>query len=210
MKLESLAYSFCGNNLLIGSHIRKQLAFLKEIVPPDLKQKRMDDLGCGDGKITVLLEEIFQPRKLRGFDINPGLVKRARKRGIDAEVGDLNGNMPSGELAIMWGVLHHLRDCNGCLQRLKRNYPLIFIREPVRTSIIKGLELGHPLKPEKITCLIKRHLPDSKIFYCERSILVFYARPDYINRKEDYLIPVKSLSHNIYRDISSSIPEATF
>jgi hypothetical protein len=54
MKLESLAYSLFGNNLVIGEPIVKQLAFLKEIVPHHWLHREMDDLGCGDGKVTVL------------------------------------------------------------------------------------------------------------------------------------------------------------
>jgi SAM-dependent methyltransferase len=179
MRLESLAYSFFGNNLIIGSHIRRQLAFLREIVPRYLEHREMDDLGCGDGKVTVLLEEIFQPVKLRGFDISLGLVRRARSRGIDATVSDLDEDMPDGELAVMWGVMHHLQDAAVCLRRLKENYPLIFIREPVRNGFFKGLELGHPLELKELICLINRHLPGSQIHCCDNSILIFYTCPDY-------------------------------
>lgn len=188
MRLESLAYSFFGNNLVIGPHIRKQLAFLKEIVPRHLQYREMDDLGCGDGKVTVLLEEIFQPVRLRGFDINPSLVRRARSRGINAMVSDLDGDMPGGELAVMWGVLHHLRNAEVCLRRLKENYPLIFIREPVRTGFFKGLELGHPLELKKLICLINRHLPDSQIHCCDNSILIFYTCPEYAEQVEAFSI----------------------
>jgi SAM-dependent methyltransferase len=188
MRLESLAYSFFGNNLVIGPHIRKQLAFLRETVPRHLQHREMDDLGCGDGKVTVLLEEIFQPVKLRGFDINPGLVRRARSRGIDAMVSDLDGDMPDGELAVMWGVLHHLQAAEVCLQRLKKSYPLIFIREPVRTGLFKGLELGHPLELRELICLINRHLPDSQIHCCDSSILIFYTCPDYVEQVKAFSI----------------------
>jgi len=178
--LESLAYALFGNNLVIGSHIRRQLAFLREIVPPGLLHRRMDDLGCGDGKVTVLLEEIFRPEATRGFDINHGLVRRANGRGIRAGVMDLNKAMPKGELAVMWGVLHHLKDYDDCLQRLKENYPLVVIREPVRTGLMKGLELGHPLRPADLIRLFNRHFPDAGIHYCDNSVLLFYACPGHV------------------------------
>ncbi|MFA5316450.1 MAG: methyltransferase domain-containing protein [Dehalococcoidales bacterium] len=192
MRLENLGYSFFGNNLVIGSHIRKQLSFLKEIVPAELQHREMDDLGCGDGKVTVLLEEIFRPTKLRGFDINPALVGRARSRGINAGVIDLDMDITSGELAVVWGVLHHLRNLETCLSRLTKNYPLIFIREPVKTGFINGLELGHPLNLEEITRLASRYLPDAKIHYCYDSIMILYACPGYIKQQEDFFVPVKS------------------
>ena len=48
MKIERLAYFF-GNRVVIGSHIKRQLEFLKEKAPPGFKYRQMDDLGCGDG-----------------------------------------------------------------------------------------------------------------------------------------------------------------
>jgi len=179
MNIERLAYFFFGNNLIIGPHIRKQLDFLKEIIPPHFQRRQMDDLGCGAGKVTVLLKEVFLPSRVRGFDIHPGLVKRARNRGIEAEIKNLDENMPTGELAVLWGVLHHLRDMEYCLKRVKENYPLIFIREPIRNSVIRWLELGPTLKKDEIEHLVKEHLPASQVFYCGNSIMIFYASPDF-------------------------------
>ncbi len=179
MRIESLAYFFFGNNVIIGPHIKKQLEFLRKIVPPHFQQRQMDDLGCGDGKVTVRLKEIFLPTKLRGFDVNPGLVRRARNRGIEAEVENLDDNMPTGELAVLWGVLHHLQDRECCLKKVKENYPLIFIREPVRNSVIRVLELGGTLRKEEMEHLVEEHLADSQIFYCGDSIFVFYVSPQF-------------------------------
>jgi hypothetical protein len=189
-RLEDLAYAFFGNNLVIGAHIRRQLAFLKEIVPAEMLYREMDDLGCGDGKVTVLLKEVFQPAVLRGFDIHPGLVRRAEKRGIIAEVADLDKRVPTGELAVVWGVLHHLKDFKSCLRRLKENYPLIFIREPVKTGFFNGLELGHPLRLKELTGLLGRCLTGCKMHYCNNSVLVFYACSDYLKCEEGLSMPV--------------------
>jgi len=178
MRLERLAYFFFGNNVIIGPHIRKQLRFLKKIVPPTFQQRQMDDLGCGDGKVTLLLKEIFLPKRVRGFDINPGLVRRARDRGIEADVRNLDEDIPTGELAVMWGVFHHLKDRECCLNGIKENYALIFIREPVRNSILKVLELGHPLIREEIERLVEKHLSNSQIFYYGNSIFIFYISPE--------------------------------
>ncbi len=169
---------FSGYTLVIGSHIKRQLEFAREKVPPSFKYRQLDDLGCGDGEITLLLKDIFLPTRLRGFDVNPRLVRRARDKGIEADVKNLERDMPSGELAVMWGVLHHLQDRQGCLRRLRENYGLIFVREPVRAGIIKGLELGHPLRKEEIECLIQEHLAGSQVFYCGNSILSFYMSPN--------------------------------
>ena len=163
-----------GYNLVIGPHIRKQLAFLRDKAPESFKQRRLDDLGCGDGKITVLFKEILQPEKLRGYDVSPHLVRLARKRGIDAEVRNIEAEMPRGELGVMWGVLHHLNDRPSCLKKLKENYRLILIREPLKGGSYKWLELGDPMSKEDLEHLIKENLPGAQIAYCDNNALVFY------------------------------------
>lgn len=197
MRFENLAYAFFGNNLVIGKHIQKQLAFLREVLPPELLGREMDDLGCGDGKVTLLLKEIFRPARLRGYDINPGLVRRAVSRGIDAEVLDLDVEMPGGELAVVWGVLHHLEDFDDSLRRLKESYPLVFIREPVRTGLLTGLELGHPLRLKELTGLLTDHFPNCRLHYCDNSVMVFYACPGYLKNEEFAYIPFESFRYPV-------------
>jgi len=167
----------------------------------------MDDLGCGDGKVTLLLKEIFLPTRLRGFDINPHLVKRARDRAIEAEVKNLENNMPTGELAVIWGVLHHIEDIEGCLRGVKENYALIFIREPIKHGTIKWLgELGHPLRKEKLEYLVEKYLDGSQIFYYDNTIFIFYVSPK-LNAKAvsaDWFLPKISLLSPAANDAPSS------
>ena len=130
--------------------MKDMLEALKEKVPQHFLQRELDDLGCGDGRITLILKEIFQPRTLRAFDVNTSLVKRARNRGIPAEVCDLENNLPGGELAVLWGVLHHLCDAENCIQKINSNYHMAFIREPIKDKLIKGWEMGDPIDKEKM------------------------------------------------------------
>jgi hypothetical protein len=173
-----MSYYIFGNNWVIGKHIKKQLTFLESILPQGMLNREVDDLGCGDGKITVILREILKPSKMRGFDVNDGLVKRAKDRGIDARTLNLDEAVPRGDVAVLWGVLHHLKDPERCLRRLKSNYSAIFIREPIRTGIIKGLELGDPLRINELTCLFSSCLPDNQMHYCGNNVLVFYGCGD--------------------------------
>ena len=69
---------------------------LETKVPQAFRQRALDDLGCGDGKITLLLKEVFQPRRVRGFDVHPSLVNRAAHHGIEAEVRNLDAGLPTG------------------------------------------------------------------------------------------------------------------
>jgi len=178
MKIERIAYFFLGNNAVIGPRVKRRLEFLRGKVPSSFKHRQTDDLGCGDGKITLLLKEIFLPTRLRGFDINPRQVRRAKGRGIEAEVKNLEEDMPTGEIAVMWGVLHHIEDVEGCLKRVKENYALIFIREPIKNGLIKWWgELGHPLRKRELKHLVEKHLAGSQIFYHDNDILIFYVSP---------------------------------
>jgi SAM-dependent methyltransferase len=171
-----MVYSVFGTSLVIGSNIRSQLEMLKGRVPSSFLNREMDDLGCGDGRITRMLGEVFQPRRLRGFDIYPALVKRARDRGIQAELLDLNTDLPEGELAVMWGVLHHLDDPEGCIRRITANYSLTFIREPIRQKAVKGLEMGEPFAKEKIEDWVKKYFPGADHFYYGYCIFIFYDK----------------------------------
>lgn len=152
---------------------------LETRVPLTFRQRELDDLGCGDGKTTVLLRDVFQPRKLRGFDVNPFLVKRAISKGIQAEVRNLDAGLPSGELAVMWGVLHHLKDRETCIKRIKENYRMAFIREPIKNKDLKGFEMGKPLVKEEIENLVDRYLSSAKTFYYGHCIFIFYMSPKY-------------------------------
>ena len=172
--VERVAYFFLGNNAIIGRHIRRQIEFLRRNVPTEFKYKAMDDLGCGDGKVTLLLREVFSPRELRGFDINPNLVKRAKRGGIQAEVKNLEQEMPQGELAVVWGVLHHLKRQEDFLESITRNYRFIFIREPLKSHCFHGFELGRPLAKEKAEHLKEKYLPSSKLLYFEDNVMIFH------------------------------------
>jgi hypothetical protein len=172
--VEGLAYLFFGNNLVIGLHIKKQLEFLREHIPPSFQHRKMDDLGCGDGKVTIRLKDIFLPESLRCFDINPGLVRRAGKKGFCTEVMNLEQDFPSGELAVMWGSLHHLQDMAGCLDKLRQNYKMVFIREPLKKGGVSWLELGHPANKEDVESLVSKHLPGALILFQNNAAFIFY------------------------------------
>lgn len=200
MDVEGMTYLFFGNNLVIGKHIRRQLDFLQDILPSELRNRQMDDLGCGDGKVTVLLKEILQPSKLRGFDVSQNLVHRAIRRGIDAGNIDLNSYVPHGELAVVWGVLHHLKNPRHCVAQLKNNYPLIFIREPIKTKAFNGMELGHPMRMRELSDMINEILPESTIHYCGNNMLAFYIDREYIEKEHTTKLNQAYLSNVAYKD----------
>jgi len=171
VNIANLLYAAYGNNIVIGRHIRRQLAHLREMLPASFLGRHMDDLGCGDGRVTVLLEEIFQPVKLRGCDVSPALVRMARTRGVDAEVLDLERDVPGGELAILWGVLHHLDDPHDCLRRVRDNYDMVCVREPLMGPSRICLELGSPLAEDDLAALLSDSLPGAQILGCRGCLI---------------------------------------
>jgi len=181
MKAEDIFYSFFGNNIIIGSHIEKQLNFLKENIPEDFKRREMHDLGCGDGKVTILLEKIFDPKEILAYDANKGLVERIKKKGINAKVMDFENEIPSGELAVMWGVFHHLQKQKEVLEKIKNNFDFLFFREPLiqKNSRKSIFELGEPFERSEIDQIIDETIGECQKFEYENAIFVFFKK----NRK---------------------------
>ena len=176
IKFQKFIYDIFGTSLYISPPIRGQINWISTRIPPAFLNREIDDLGCGDGRITKVMGQIFKAKKLRGFDIYPSLVKRAYRNGVEACVMDLENVMPKGELAVMWGVLHHLKDRVSCIKRISENYPMVFIREPIKTISLKVFEMGDPIEKEEIDTLVKKYLPGAQVLYYSFCVFIFYSR----------------------------------
>jgi len=176
MFFEELLYTFLGNNIIIGHHIKKQLDFLRKVLPQEFKKKEMHDLGCGDGKVTLLLREIFEAEHCLGYDINERLIRLAQKKGIQAETLNIEEKIPQGELAVIWGVLHHLHTPFKVLKKIKNNYEYIFIREPLKKGCTL-FELGNPFKEEIIKTQLKQCFEGCKSYIYKNAIFAFWKTP---------------------------------
>ncbi|MGV0602338.1 methyltransferase domain-containing protein, partial [Mycolicibacterium pulveris] len=51
--------------------------------------RRVVDLGCGPGNLTVTLARRWPSAVLEAWDSSPEMVQEARGRGLDAHVGDV-------------------------------------------------------------------------------------------------------------------------
>jgi len=162
--------------MYISPPIRGQINWIASRIPQTYLNRELDDLGCGDGRITKEMGQIFKAKKLRGFDVYPSLVKRARGHGVDACLMDLENGMPRGELAVMWGVLHHLKERETCIKRISENYPMVFIREPIKTISLKVFEMGDPIEKEEIETLVNKYLPGAQVLYYSFCVFIFYNR----------------------------------
>ena len=52
----------------------------------DLKDRRVLDLGCGSGGITLYIAKHFHPRQIVGFDVELPVIEQARHRATDARL----------------------------------------------------------------------------------------------------------------------------
>ena len=71
---------------------------------------RVLDLACGDGGLGVFLRDLGL--RYRGVDNTPAMVEEARRKGIDAELGDLNDYAPSEpvEATMCFRAIYYARD----------------------------------------------------------------------------------------------------
>jgi hypothetical protein len=98
--------------------------------------------------------------------------------------------VPTGELAVLWGVLHHLRDPARCLANVRVSYDCAFIREPIRGASAACFELGSPLRRRELEDLVCSSLPGSHIFGYDDCVFAFWdsrtqanAQPGALSRR---------------------------
>ena len=107
-----------------------------EIARPFAEGGRILELGCGTGLILQRLAPLA--REAVGIDVSPGMIAKARERGLDVRVGsvtDLDLDDDSFDLVYSFKVLAHVRDIERALS------------EAVRFTRPRGhllLELYHP------------------------------------------------------------------
>src|SRR5579875_3618386 len=58
------------------------------------RPRRVVDLGCGAGNLTLQLSRRWPDAVVEAFDESPEMVAEARQRGVDATVGDVRSWAP--------------------------------------------------------------------------------------------------------------------
>jgi ubiquinone/menaquinone biosynthesis C-methylase UbiE len=135
------------------------------------------EVGCGTG---LLLDRIQRfARSAKGVDLSPGMLERARARGLDVEVGsatDLPFPDASFDVACSFKVLPHVREIRRALAEMAR------VLRP------GGVLVAEFYNPFSIRGLVKRFGPAGAISDKTREDAVF-TRFDAPNAVPDLLPP---------------------
>lgn len=132
-KLGGYQYTIPGHlsAVLANEHITKLTLSLVNI-----EEKRVFDIGCGDGTYTIDLFHQGKPRLLFGIDPSKNAIAIAKKKTIGQSrisfsVGSIY-KLPKKrfDIAIVRGVLHHLYRPEAAISEIVRAAPTVIIVEP--------------------------------------------------------------------------------
>ncbi|MFH0961207.1 MAG: class I SAM-dependent methyltransferase [archaeon] len=153
--------------------LEHELALLEKTLPNAFRGREISDLGCGDGKTTLRLARILRPKKLVGYEVNKRLLELSKKRGLKTQKIDFEKKVPKGDLAILWGVIHHLKKPEIFLRKIRKNFKGLVIREPV--SKLRVFEAGKRLGKNQVLRILKASGIGGRIIESERTkaLIVF-------------------------------------
>lgn len=119
---------------IVANH-RLTLATFESV---QLKNKKVIDIGCGDGVYTFELYKNSQPRKLYGIDSSKQAVKLAKMfygrfkniKFFHADLYNMPKNLANFDLALVRGVIHHLPNPETAIKAIGEICDEILILEP--------------------------------------------------------------------------------
>lgn len=91
-----------------GAYLSHRGELVVSLGPPLEPGDRVLDLACGDGALAAFLPGL----DYLGVDASPEMVEQARRRGVAAELGDLNEFVPSAPVAAtcVFRAIYYARD----------------------------------------------------------------------------------------------------
>lgn len=162
-------------NLIANLLGKPHFDFLKDKIPSEFLGREISDLGCGDGFATQRIKEIFKARSIKGYETNDYLIEKARKRGMIVKRVDLEEHVPKGEMAAIWGVLHHLKDKEKFLGRVGSNFKCAVFNEPVK-NVWSFLDGGEPLTEKEWRGLFSKTLGSYTSLRFKDNLFVFWKK----------------------------------
>jgi SAM-dependent methyltransferase len=164
--------------------LTSELEVFKSNLPSKYLHRSVTDIGCGNGSVSLKLQKILVPKDICGLDLSPTLIKLAQKNGLKSQVSDVELETPTGDLAILWGVLHHFCQPKLNLQKIYHSFKSLIIRESVSTKRI--LELGHRFSRQELEDIFTTiGIEPTKVVESAKTqaIIYFVDRPSRQSRK---------------------------
>lgn len=169
-----IGYPLLGN-LIANLQSKKYFDFIADKIPPEFLNREVSDLGCGDGFATQKIKNLFKVRSIEGYEINKYLIKKARTKGLSIERMDLEKTVPKGEMAVVWGVIHHLKSQKEVLRKIRSNFNYAVFSEPIK-SFWAFLDGGEPLSVPEWKNLFNQTLGNCKFFEFKDNLFVFWNK----------------------------------
>lgn len=123
-----------------------------ELAIPYVRGREALEVGCGTGLLLRRLAE--HARRAVGVDLSPGMLARARERGLDVHEGSATA-LPfadaSFDVAVSFKTLAHVPDLSGALAEMAR---------VVRPG---GVLIAELYNPNSLRRLAKRWLPAGRV-----------------------------------------------
>ncbi|ANZ35221.1 hypothetical protein BBK82_03185 [Lentzea guizhouensis] len=90
------------------------------------------DLGCGDGGLLWLLDQVRPPLDAWGYDLQQSNVGPAvAERGVDVRYGDVvHGEVEWAEIAVATEMLEHLVDPHALVRRIAEHSRVLVASSP--------------------------------------------------------------------------------
>lgn len=118
------------NNGIRRFHQRKvEARILREM--SDLQdKKKILEIGCGNGYGTYLINLLFKPAEIEAIDLDPRMIKRAKKNAKktdllnvnyqEASVTDLPFEDEAFDAVVDFGIIHHVRNWEDAIKECAR------------------------------------------------------------------------------------------
>ncbi len=120
------------------------------------KPESILEIGCGQGVGAKILYGMFDPQRYVGIDLDPGMIKRARLKGMglanaefmQGDASELPFDDSSFDLVVDFGIIHHIPNWRDALSEVHRTLTPAgeFLFEELSVETWQR-GIGKPLKP---------------------------------------------------------------
>lgn len=92
------------------------------------KPESVLEIGCGQGTGARIIHDLFAPRRYVGIDLDPRMIRRAKRRGsvppgahfIEGDVSTIGFADASFDVVIDFGIVHHVPNWKDALSEVHR------------------------------------------------------------------------------------------